>query len=147
MATDSAVLNAEPADPQERNRKHLRPKSYADAAQEALGEIRQDGDTHAMSDASAHTATYNPVRNEDGEKREQGHDHILNGTREESAEKISEILPGVTSNSVARTESKQQKPPAANMSKSRLKTGREAGRGWRESAYDDSMTVRSRTRY
>lgn len=117
MATERASLNAEPADPQERDRKHLPPKSYADAAHEALEETQQNGDGHGMSDVSAHTAMYDPVSNSDGRKGDEQRHKMVNGHHDH-----------------------QDSDSKGAVSKSRLKTGREAGRGWRESAYVPSTS-------
>lgn len=66
-------LPAEPADPQEREQRDLEPKSYADAAQEAVEPKADDNDAIDYSNGNSNGHT---TRNADSSKQQNGREQM-----------------------------------------------------------------------
>lgn len=156
MATQSAALNPEPADPNERAEHNLPPKSYADAAQEPLNnnvqatdksETHVNGSLTPKNQQSLNNGYLKPEINGDNldddkvvlEKRASRDGTVLVSVKpdpgyEESLKHNAETAPrdptpNGRSKTKARPNSKRQDIP-----KSQLKSGRRAGAGWERSA-------------
>lgn len=147
MATNSAPLNPEPADPQQRAQQHLPPKSYADAVQEDVeNEPTRNG--IVKSKVNGATAVQRPVAVKDGdyvngenvdedkivyEKYRNGDGTVLTSIKpdpsyEESLKHGAKTAPRDQREDAKNTKKRQDTP------KSQLATGRRAGAGWERSA-------------
>lgn len=160
-----APLNPEPADPEHRAHEHLPPKSYADAAHEALDSdstLKVNGnpykqvngnaehkdsnsDRGSWPSKSSHDTTIGNRLDEDKvqfEKYSNGDGVALTSVKpdpsyEENLKHNQQIAPRSREPSRgSSSRSKQQNTSAQQDStKSQLKTGRQAGAGWEKSAY------------
>lgn len=154
-------LNAEPANPEDRAHEHFPPKSYADAAHEAV----DDGSSQSVNDNDYKHVNGNAKHSDSGtSSRKSSHDtntgkHIDedklefekylddNGSvlvsvkpdpsYEENLKHNRETAP--RSREPSRSDSDRSKQPEPSRqqdtTKSQLKAGREAGAGWERSAY------------
>lgn len=145
MSAVSAPLNAEPADPQGRAEHHLPPKSYADAAHEAVnGDAEDSKGSYKESNGSSHPALGSSKKSKEKkidedkvvfERHSNGDGSTLTSIKpdpyyEESLKHNKVTAPREHSEEPkAKFKSKKQDIP-----KSRLQTGRRAGAGWEQSA-------------
>jgi hypothetical protein len=133
----SAPLNPEPADPKERQKHNLQPKSFADAVQEPADHETSQSQTSTRSYASSATAVDDHKENFDENKLV--YEKHLNASRDEVLtsvkpdERYEESLKhdGATAPRERRKkgQSKRQDPPEEP-----LASGRKAGAGWQTSA-------------
>lgn len=142
MAEVQGALNPEPADPQERAEHDLPPKSYADAAQEAIDSSQaENGHDYGKSNGSerngkitVNAGTEDPKKRVVFERYSNGNGSVLTSVRpdpnyEELLKHDRQVAP--------RESAKPSKPPSKrqDIPKSQLKSGRKAGAGWQQSAY------------
>lgn len=148
MSEAPAVLNPEPADPQERAEHDLPPKSYADAAQEAVepspienghdhensNGVKKNGDVQKSAAIAVNAGTKDPDKRIVFERYSNGNGSVLTSVRtdpnyEEFLKHDRKVAPRKAAES-SKPQSKRQDIP-----KSQLKSGRKAGEGWQQSAY------------
>ena len=152
----SAHLNPEPADPQEREEHDLPPKSYADAAQEALEDENGADEEHHLNGngingtkftkrprKSSHDTNVGKRLNEDTlifEKHSNGDGTTLVSVKpdpvyEESLKHSQQTAPrSEHSKSRGSSMTVVEKSPQQDIAKSSLQSGRTAGAGWQRSA-------------
>lgn len=154
MADVKGALNAEPADPQERAEHDLPPKSYADAAQEAVENVltenghdygnsngsKKSGNTNKSAAITVNAGTEDPNKRVVFERYSNGNGSVLTSVRtdpnyEELLKHDRQVAPREAAKSSA-SQSKRQDTPT-----SQLKSGRTAGAGWQQSAYVKSDLV------
>lgn len=155
-----APLNPEPADPEERAHEHLPPKSYADAAHEAV-----DGESGQDMNGNDHEHVNGNVKHSDSGPSSRKSSNNTNGERHVDEDKVqfekyvdsngSALVsvkpdPGYEENlkhngetaprsiESSRSDSNRAKQPVPSRqqdtTKTQLQTGREAGAGWEKSA-------------
>lgn len=158
-AANSNGLPAEPADPQEREHQDLEPKSYADAAQEAVepkseendaidygnGTTSQNGGESSQQNGDSHSAQKSSNDTNVGKKLEEekvvfekyptNDGTYLTSVKadldyEESLKHNAEVAP----RSPEPTVSRRSTPKKQDTPKPQLTKGRKAGAGWEQSA-------------
>ena len=158
IGADSAGLNPEPSQPQDRAAHDLPPKSYADAVYEPDDEREQ---TNGLPKYSKGNGTYEPTfsnttngfadSKENGHPQKLGEEKVLfekhtgedgytltsikpNESYEKSLQHDAETAP--KKDLAAKKSAKRQDVPG-----SQLASGRKAGAGWNSSAYERPMTL------
>lgn len=130
-------MNSEPADPQERSQNNLPPKSYADAAHEAVNGDRTNGysnGTTKLTEDAARNLDENKIVYE---KYSNGDGSVLTSVKpdpgyEESLKHNQQTAPRSREPSTSRSKSKNSK--LQDTPKPQLQSGRQAGAGWERSA-------------